>query len=555
MTRKIFTNIIVMSLITFLLCFVFLFAAVEVRYKQLVIDELKSEANCIAHALNTVGYDYLDGFESDRRISIISVEGNVIYDSDAGTTDNHSEREEIVGALRDGEAVCVRYSNTRQKYCIYYAQRLNNGSVLRLSAERFMFSHYSQLLYIALFALPLLMTLSAILARGMSRKIVKPINDIGRLLSGESYYEELAPLVSKLDRQNSFITNRISELRRRHEEFTAITENMSECFIVINTKGKVLSYNLAASRLLGIDNSRTEFPIDLLGVTEVTEAANEALEGRHFECVLNLNGSYYRVSSNCVMHDNSISGAVLVIIDITEKEMRYEMRREFTGNVSHELKTPLTSIRGAAEMMLSGIVRQEDINSFAQMIYDESSRLFSLVEDVLRLSELDEEDIEHEQTDIDLLDCAKRIADSLSAAAEKNKVSCSVSGEHAVITGVETMIDEIIFNLCDNAIKYNKPGGYVSIRVTRHGEFVTLSVADSGIGIPKEHLERIFERFYRVDKSRSRAIGGTGLGLSIVKHAAAYHNATLSLDSTEGVGSTFKVTFRSSNNFERRNNQ
>lgn len=372
--------------------------------------------------------------------------------------------------------------------------------------------------------------------------IFRPLNELDpQRLSQYRGDPSLKPLLDRLKWQNHFIENQMAELRRRQDEFKSITDNMSEAFLVIGHQREILSYNAAALRFLGALPEKVKG--NVLPEGGLSEACTEALEGKRTEQALSLRGSYFRVLANPVYHRGEITGAVLVILDVTEKERNESIRREFTANVSHELKTPLTTIYGTAEMLCGNMIRPEDTPRFLQVIYDESGRLIHLVEDILRLSRLDENQAPGEKQTMDLYECACKVAYRLESLAQQNEVDLQVRGSSTLITAVPTLIDEMIFNLCENAIKYNRKGGKVDVQIHSGKDMVMLRVRDTGIGIPYEHQSRVFERFYRVDKSHSRAMGGTGLGLSIVRHGAAFHGAKLSMHSVPGEGTEVTLIF------------
>ncbi len=376
----------------------------------------------------------------------------------------------------------------------------------------------------------------------ISRRISAPLSQIDpENLPDAEEYPELADMLHRLHRQNELIGKQMNDLRRQREEFRAITENMDEGFILIDKGTEILSYNASALRHLGRDKSGGGSVFDLNRSAPFCAAAGEALMGQHNEKTLEHDGRVYQLIANPVTENGQTDGAVIVILDITEKRQREQMRREFTSNVSHELKTPLTSIYGISDMLQSGMVKAEDIPRFAETIHKESGRMITLVEDTIRLSQLDEDSIPYEREDVDLYAAAAEILSRLRPAAESRSIALSLEGESRTVHGVRTILWEIVSNLCDNAVKYNRDGGSVCVRVAEERGRCALTVADTGIGIPKEHLDRVCERFYRVDKSHSRAIGGTGLGLSIVKHGVAYHGGEMKITSVPDEGTTVKI--------------
>lgn len=386
---------------------------------------------------------------------------------------------------------------------------------------------------------------AVILGKIFSRRITQPISEVDLENPDiDESYEEISSLLHKINRQNSLIGKQMADLRRRQVEFNTITENMAEGFVLIDNKSEILSYNNAALKLLGAQNVRDgEHFISLSRSRIFVSTVNNALTGKHGEATLSIGKRVYQLFANPVTVEGEIYGAVLVILDITEKENREEMRREFTSNVSHELKTPLTSISGISEMLMNGLISEEDIPKFSKNIYDEASRLLELINDIMKLSRLDEApDLTFFET-VDLYSACEEVKNRLDIIAKERDIKINISGDAVSISANKSLVLEMIYNLCDNAIKYNKEGGKVNIIVGNTTDAAFFTVSDTGIGIASKHIDRIFERFYRVDKSHSKKIGGTGLGLSIVKHAAEYHKATLSVDSSVGVGTEITVSF------------
>ncbi|MGM9522016.1 MAG: sensor histidine kinase [Oscillospiraceae bacterium] len=385
----------------------------------------------------------------------------------------------------------------------------------------------------------ILLVLSALLAYIMAKGIVAPFNRIDlENPEDEHSYPEILPLTNRLSHQNVLISRQMDELRRQQREFRAITDNMAEGFVLIDTNGNILSYNSSAQRLMGSVPSS-----GLSGSGFFRESAELALKGQHNERIVKLDGRVYQILANPVEVGGEISGAVMVCLDITEKAQREAMRHDFSSNVSHELKTPLTSIYGISEIMMNGIVKPDDVASFAKSIHDESGRLITLINDIIRLSQLDDGSFTIDKEEVDLYYLAEEVVKRLSIVAAERGIKISLDGEPVKVRGIQAILDEMIYNICDNAIKYNVENGSVNVTVAVRSGHPVVSVTDTGIGIPREHIDRVFERFYRVDKSHSKAIGGTGLGLSIVKHAAAYHGADIAIKSDPGKGTTVTVTF------------
>ncbi|MBR4411380.1 MAG: PAS domain-containing protein, partial [Firmicutes bacterium] len=518
-------------------------------------EQLKNEAILIDEALEFGGLGYLETLgvrtEMDSRVTLISPDGEVIYDTmaDHGSMENHMEREEVREAMADGEGFATRTSDTLATDTRYYACRTAEGSIVRTSVD-----HYSQLgllldtFGMVIVTVVILIIISLIISYRIAKAIIKPINDID--LDNPDVnenYEELKPLLNRIHHQNIRIKKQMEKLRKNREEFSIITENMSEGLIIIDKDMEVLTHNRSALEMLGIEESASggyDGPVLALNSSDAfSKAVEDALYGKGSQVILETGDSTCEIISNPVQEKGSVSGAVLIILDVTEKEKSERLRREFTSNVSHELKTPLTSIYGVSDMMASGMVKAEDVQGFAKTIKEESSRLITLINDIINLSQLDENTVPQEMTKVDISEVCDSVVDRLSRKAEENNVTVNFSGEPAEITAVEYILDEIVYNIVENAIKYNKPGGSVDVSVKNIGTNCIFTVKDTGIGIPAGDRERVFERFYRVDKSHSKKIGGTGLGLSIVKHAVAYLGGTIEIESEEGQGTTIIVIF------------
>ena len=548
MTARIFRSIFLVATAVLLACFILIFGMLYEHLGQQIQAELQTEAIYIAQGLAQSGMEYFNGLRGTNRITWVAADGTVLYDSDseAAAMENHADREEIQEALTGGSGESTRYSTTFDERRIYFATRLSDGTVLRVSsAQHSVWVLIMGLLSPVIMIFVLAAILSGVLASALSKRILRPVNAIDLEHPEQSeVYEELSPLLSKIYNQNRVIDSQIEELQRKQAEFTAITENMSEGFLVIDDHTDLLSYNSGALRLLGAEAGLSRRSVLALNRSEGFRKAVElSLSGEHCEQLFEREGRYLQIIANPVYHEEHVAGAVLVILDITEKHARESMRREFTANVSHELKTPLTSISGTAEIIKNGFVKPEDIPHFAGNIYDEAQRLITLIGDIMRLSQLDEDSVPFEKGPVDLYELASSVLCRLEAAAGKRGISLTLSGEHAMVNGVSQVLDEMVFNLCDNAVKYSRENGHVRVFVSEENGHVALRVEDDGIGIPAADQVRVFERFYRVDKSHSKEIGGTGLGLSIVKHGAAFHNARVALESELGKGTTVTVTF------------
>ena len=549
MTKKIFRTILAVGIAVILLSTA-LFCTVLLRhYTTRVFDELEMEAALAARGVELEGADYLAGLDPQNRVTWISGDGSVLYDSqaDAGAMENHLEREEVQEALSGRVGEAERYSDTLSTRTLYVALPLSDGSVLRVASDQSsVVSLVVELIPSLALVLILTIALGALLAYRLSRAIIRPILalDLSHPEDCDTY-EELTPLLRRIHSQSETIQSQMEELERQRSEFTAITENMSEGFLLMDSRTNLLSCNSSALRLLDAPRAEVGESVLHLNRTEAfRRVVDEALQGRHSEALLERGDKCYQLLANCVQREGQVVGAVIAILDVTERESREALRREFTANVSHELKTPLTSISGFAELMKAGTVPPETVPEFAGDIYREAQRLITLVEDIIHLSQLDEDLVPLERGAVDLFAVARDVVQRLTPAAERAGVALTLTGGETTVEGVRQVLDEMVANLVDNAIKYNRPGGSVAVEVTVAEGKPRLTVRDTGIGIPAAHQERVFERFYRVDKSHSKEVGGTGLGLSIVKHAAAYHNASVSLESTEGVGTTVTVQWR-----------
>lgn len=548
MTKKIFRNILAVSIAVLVICVLCISYVLYGYFGDIIKAELKTEAVLISQEIQK-DPAFLDSLKlTDNRVTLIDSEGKVLYDSaaDKSTMENHSDRDEIIGAEKDGDAYAVRFSDTLSTRTIYYAMLMDDGTILRIAQEQ---SVVLLLLkgVIAPFIVILIgiLILTSIISKSVSRRIIAPINDMDlNDTEADEPYPELAPLMTKIRQQKKHIQLQLEEMERQQKEFTAITENMNEGFLLIDRNMDILSYNNAALKLLGDRNgqvARTAF--ELNRSKGFRTAVEEALQGRNNQQPHETENRYYNIVANPVMEQDKVVGAVIVIMDVTEKEQRDKLRREFTSNVSHELKTPLTTIYGVSDMMAEGIVKAADVRGFAKNIKDESGRMISLIDDIIKLSRLDENPAQDEITDVDIYKIAGEIIERMQHSAEKKNVTMSLDGESTVVKGIPSLCDEIIFNLCENAVKYNKEGGNVKVSIRQEETGADLIVEDTGIGIPFEYQNRVFERFFRTDKSHSSSIKGTGLGLSIVKNAVAYLGGSLELESTEGAGTKITVHF------------
>ncbi len=533
------------------LCSAFLIGILYEYFGNIVSAELKNEAYFISKGISAEGDEYLNEITDFRnRITVINTDGSVFYDSsgDAQSMDNHSLREEVKEAFATGEGSSSRYSDTLGTRNLYYALKMDDGRVLRVSGKvNSVWSLVLGVLQPMTVVLVLAIIAAGLLSSAIAKHILRPVNSID-LNNPEldEPYEELAPLLKKIRVQNSRIKSQMHELKRKQTEFSIITENMSEGFLIIDDKTEILSYNSAALRLLGVsaeDAAKSRSVLAINRSESFRTAVELALDGKHNEQPMSIGESCSHIVSNPVFHDGNVTGVIIIILDVTEKEQREQLRREFTSNVSHELKTPLTTIYGISDMLAGGIVKADDVKGFSETIRSEASRMITLIDDIIKLSRLDENGSGIEKCDVDIFETAKAVAGRLAHTAEKAGVSVSVKGESCFVYGAPAILEEMIYNLTENAIKYNCENGKVIITAEAVNGRPVVIVEDTGIGIPDEAQKRVFERFYRVDKSHSRRIGGTGLGLSIVKHAAAFHNADLKLESKVNVGTKITVAF------------
>lgn len=550
MTKKIFRSFMLSAVAVLLAGVVIVMTCLYSYFASVQESQLQDQLQLAAAAVETEGTDYLNKLnklKADRyRLTWIAADGSVLCDTkrDAESLENHGDRLEAREALRTGSGSSTRYSSTLLEKTSYYAQRMPDGSVLRISVSRATVGMLVLgMLPAILLAAAAALVLSGLLAGRLSRRITAPLNalDLEHPLENDTY-EELSPLLCRINVQRQQIDRQLTDLRRRSDEFRQITSHMQEGLVLLNESGAVLSINAAACRVFGTGESC--LGQDFLTVDrgrDVSDALASAMDAGHSEVRVQRLGRIYQFDISRIRSGEDVLGAVLLAFDITQQETAEQSRREFTANVSHELKTPLQGIIGSAELIENGLVKQEDLPRFVGHIRREAQRLVALIGDIIRLSQLDEGDpLPWEQVDIPAL--CRDIAADLRDKAEKSQVSLTVEGQDVQAEGVRRLLYETVYNLCDNAIQYNVPGGSVRVTVSDAGENAVISVADTGIGIAPEHQSRIFERFYRVDKSHSKASGGTGLGLSIVKHAVAYHHGTLDLESQPGKGTTITVT-------------
>lgn len=549
MTKRIFRSISLVAIGVFLSSVVLFLGVLYDYFSGVQQSQLQTQANLVAQGVIRNGSDYFEGLDAGSyRITWIDADGTVLYDSrsTSASMENHLQREEVREALTQGFGKSSRYSKTLLQRSLYCAQRLPDGTVLRLSvAQNTLLMLVLGMMQPICVIFMLALVFSLVLASRLSKKIVQPLNELNLddPLSNDGY-DELSPLLRRLNTQQRQIRQQSDALQQKQREFEAVTHGMTEGIVLLNSRRVILSINPAAQHLFQTDPSCVgKFILSINRTPELQELLLKAGRGTYAEKIMEFGAGTYQMDASPILSDGRVSGMVLLLLDVTEKEKAEQMRREFTANVSHELKTPLHTISGCAELMSHGLVKQEDMGSFSNQIYTEAQRMIHLVEDIIRLSHLDEGADDMKKETVDLYALTRETVGMLLPVAESSQVKMTLHGEVAAIYGIPQLLQGIVYNLCDNAIKYNHPGGKVTVSVKNEAQTVCLTVSDTGIGIPKEHQERIFERFYRVDKSHSKAIGGTGLGLSIVKHAARLHDASISLESEPDHGTTITVSF------------
>ena len=551
MKRRIFRHEVILVVTAIVLTFLSMSWFMYSNLSEQMQVNAKDECRIMAYAINTYGEEYVEtaGSRTTSRVTLIASDGTVLYDSveEASSMENHSGRPEFERAVQNGSAQLSRYSDTLQTQTFYYAIRLDNGDVLRLASTTdsvfaFIFSGLAGLILLIL----AILIVTMIFANRMTRKLVSPINQLDLEHPMENVaYDELEPLLKRIDQQQKKIREQVNQMKQNQEEYMTITEYMKDGLIV-TSQSDVLSINRSAQELFDV-TAKECVNHNIITVSrnqELKEALDEALTGKSNERLLEVGGRIYQLLANPVRVNNQVSGAVILVLDVTEKQKAENMRKEFSANVSHELKTPLMSISGYAEIIENNLVKPEDIPKFAGRIHSEASRLSSLVEDIIKLSRLDESDKSILMEDVELLQVCKDVEGQLMLRAKERNIQLNVEGQPVVVHGARQVLYEMVYNLCDNAIKYNKPDGKVKISVgCSRDRHPIVRVEDTGIGIPKEEQQRVFERFYRVDKSHSRATVGTGLGLSIVKHGAILHDAKIEVDSTPDVGTSITLEF------------
>lgn len=555
MNKKVFGGIFGVSILVLLLSMSLVVGVLYNYFMDRHYAQIKAEAWYIAEGVTDSGIEYLididENKELDNRYTWIDSAGNVLFDSkqEVSQLENHSQREEFIEAVKYGEGSSNRYSASASLQTSYYAVKLEDGTVVRIGIEGDpIFLLLAELIKPAIAIIITSIIVSILMAVSISRSLLNPLNEIDLDKPMEAdVYEEIEPFLKRIDNQNTLIREQMNQLRRKQNEFNTIVENMAEGFIMIDDKTHVLSYNASALKVFHAEGDPVGHDILEISRNESLRAVVDAgLEGRYEEQLMELQDRVYSVITSPVFSSSDpdrVRGVVIFIMDVTEKEAREKLRREFTANVSHELKTPLTSIMGFAEIMKSGMVKPEDMNRFSENIHKEAQRLLALIGDIIRISQLEEGKSDVTVASMDLLAVAETVVSRLRNVAEKNSITINVDGESVKHEVIPQVLDEVIYNLVENAIKYNKPQGSVSVTVGRENGAPYISVKDNGLGISEEDQIRIFERFYRVDKAHTRAIGGTGLGLSIVKHGVKLLNADIQVDSKLGAGTEMKVIF------------
>ncbi len=550
MTKRIFRSIFAVALTILLASLLLILGAVYSYFSKVQFNQLRVETALASHAVSNEGARYFDKLDDtmDCRITWIAADGRVLYDnrSDSGAMVNHLQRQEVREALASGFGQSSRYSDTLMERYIYAAEKLPDGTVLRLSTTQRSILH----LMLELWDSVLLVVIAAVvlsffLAKRLSRSIVKPLNELNldQPLAHREY-AELAPLLRRIDSQQAQLRAQSTEMKRKQKEFLTVTRSLNEGLVLMTSTGTILSINPAAARLLAVTPNCIGADFSVANQhPDIAALVTQAMQGQKAEAAISLASGTYLAAASPVRSEGKVFGVVLLLFDVTQKQQAEQLRREFTANVSHELKTPLHTISGYAELMCSGLVPQQDIPHCSHHIYKEAQRMIRLVEDILRLSRLDEGAADMQWVPVDLYAVTEAAVRELSAAAELAEVSLTCQGSSTSIHAIPQLVSAIVFNLTDNAIKYNRSGGSVALTVCQQEDTIVLTVSDTGIGIPEDRQERIFERFYRVDKSHAKALGGTGLGLSIVKHAAAILGARIRLTSREEEGTTVTVAF------------
>ena len=552
MKKRIFLTVFATALITVLVSLILL-VGVTYRYiNEDTRDQLMAQLDYLSQAVDDEGLTYLNQLENNSyRITWIAADGAVLFDNrnNISRMENHADRQEFIDAKAHGVSEIERESETMTTRLMYVAEELSDGSVLRIATNDISVGGVAWMLAVPSVLLILCISLLAwFVARKLSRALVEPLNtlDLDHPLAGEAY-DELVPLLSRIEQQHREIADQRVQLGQQRNEFQTVIDNMREGLVLLNQSGRILLINRSGRNLMKAMAEEDDLAAGEEIITSrnsvVDSLLDKAYDGKTSSATIIINSRSYEIHASPVESDEGIHGAVLFYVDVTEKVEAEQLRREFSANVSHELNTPLHSISGCAELMLSGIVKEEDKPRFLKQIYDEAQHMVSLIENIIKISRLDEEADALPVDKVDLYEIAQTVIEQLGNKAASRGIVMDLSGTHVTIKGVKTLLYEMIYNLCDNAIKYNVDDGAISVSVKKTKDAAVVKVKDTGVGISEDQQERIFERFYRVDKSHSRASGGTGLGLSIVKHAAIWHNATIKVKSKLGKGTTFIVRF------------
>ncbi len=542
MKKKLFRNILACMIITLTICMALMIFVLNKNFVNIEITQLSKEANLASVGVEKDGQTYLESIhDSEYRVTWLDSDGSVLYDTqvNSSTMENHSSREEFKKAISEGEGSSIRYSSTMLQQNIYYAIKLDDGTVLRV-AETYdtVWFLMIRLLTPILWIYVLAITISSLLSNYLAKKLAEPINkiDLDDPLSNDTY-EEILPLLKRVDSQNTQIQKQLNDLHQKKKEFQAVTNSISEGLVLLNKDQEVVSVNQAAYQLFQCNDPNT-----IIQTEDIQDLIQKVKQGKEAETTIRKDEAIIRIIANPIYSHSVFTGISILAFDVTNTYEAERTRKEFTANVSHELKTPLQTIMGSAELLQNHLVKQEDVNSFYEKIHKESARMLTLIDDIIRLSQLDESS-EVEESTLRINDAVKEAIISLKESASKKNIKIDTQLDDAFIKANNRLIYEIVYNLIDNAIRYSNDDTSILVSTYSKNHLSYVTVQDHGIGIPLEDQNRIFERFYRVDKSHSRATGGTGLGLSIVKHAVKISHGTIHLESEVGKGSTFTVSF------------
>ena len=547
MRKKIFYSIALVGTLVFVASVVLIMGVLYTHFLNEQFDQMRSQAMLAKQGADKCGQEYFKGLDAEGyRLTWIDEDGTVLYDSEAdvGKMENHLQREEVKEALAEGSGQSSRYSTTLLERRLYVTQKTSDGTVIRVSdSQRSILGLLLGMLQPILIMAVIAFGASFLLAWRLTKRVIRPLNEIDlNHPENNRTYEELQPLLDRLRIQQTQLAAQSRELQQKQKEFKAATSNMEEGLLILNSDMEIISVNHAATEILGISRYATGQNLKEVGVfPHIEELFMQTLDGERNEAPLQIEDRQFRLYASPVLSSDTVTAVVIFMLDVTQKNLTEQLRREFTANVSHELKTPLQTISGSAELLAEGLVKQEDTAEFAARIHRESRRLIALIDDIIGLSQLDEETEARKKEEIDLFAVAEHGVSQLAAEAKARGVGISLTGRSTMVNGDLTLLESIIHNLCDNAIKYSEAGSDVEVNVEEIDDMASLTVKDHGIGIPKEDQARVFERFYRVDKSRSKAVGGTGLGLSIVKHAVQQHDGSIELESEPGEGTTIRV--------------